>query len=117
MIRSSVYARITDPTMSVLIPAYAVAADGVPAYRAVAQSIRAMSRQFFPAVSFVFSLGLLFTLVGTLTCLLGMLAFVPMSCIISALAYRDIVGMPPTVYRDGAPNHDTQSWPPAPFVD
>ncbi len=85
-----------------LLPAFALMADGVPVMAALKRSLAAMKRQAGPAAGFVFVYGLLLY-ASQLLCGIGMLATVPMLFLLCALAYRDMIGMP-----DMAP-------PPAPF--
>ena len=106
-----------------LLPAYALMADGEGVFTALRRSIRGMKAQWLPAAGFVFVLGLL-VYVSEIPCGLGLLATVPMVFLICALAYRDLVGMPNMVprplpgampgYPPSYPPPAAGSWPPPP---
>ncbi|BDI30203.1 hypothetical protein CCAX7_22540 [Capsulimonas corticalis] len=97
-----------------LLPAWAMVADGESPTEAITRSIRAMKGDWLKAGLFC----LLFTaLMGAsaLLCGLGLLATTPMLYLVSALAYRDMAGMPilttqPFEYGAGQPG----VWPPPP---
>jgi hypothetical protein len=98
-----------------LLPAFALMADGVPVIPALRRSVRAMKGNWLGAAGFVLVLGLL-VYASELPCFLGLLATVPMIFLICALAYRDMAGMtgipPPPApgYLPAAPG----VWPPPP---
>lgn len=98
-----------------LLPAFALMADGEPIFGALRRSVRGMKAQWLPAAGFVFVLGLL-VYASEIPCGIGLLATIPMVFLICALAYRDLVGMPnmapPPVpgYAPAAPG----VWPPPP---
>ena len=99
-----------------LLPAAAMAADGESAMAAVARSLGAMKRDWVSAGLFCILFGGL-TLVSMIPCGLGLLATTPMLYLISALAYRDMVGMPRS--NASAMQYGTASsgvWPPPPSV-
>lgn len=100
-----------------LLPLFALMADGVPLFPALRRSVQAMKAQWLPAAGFVFVLGLL-VYVSELPCFIGLLATVPMVFLVTALAYRDLAGMP-NVLPPPAPYHPVAApgvWPPAPRV-
>jgi hypothetical protein len=81
-------------TTGFLIPGFAQIADGVPAADAVTSSITAIKGDWFNAALFQLLLGLIFLVGCIVTCYLGSLVLGPMVFIISALAYRDLIGLP-----------------------
>lgn len=76
-----------------------------------------MKAHWLPATGFVFVMVLL-VYVSELPCFIGLLATIPMVFLVTALAYRDMAGMPnvlplPALYHlPAAPG----VWPPAPRV-
>lgn len=100
-----------------LLPLFALIADGVPIFHALRRSIQAMKAHWLPATGFVFVMVLL-VYVSELPCFIGLLATIPMVFLVTALAYRDMAGMPnvlplPALYHlPAAPG----VWPPAPRV-
>ena len=104
---------------SLLLPAYALIADGESLGTAISRSIDGMKRDIWSGIALLFVMGLLL-LVSAIPCGLGLLVTYPMLWIISALAYRDMVGMPneaaPGGY--GQPGFGAPAapgvWPPAP---
>lgn len=106
--------------IGLLLPGLAMVGDGVPALDAVNRSVNAMKSDWLNAALFSF-VYLLILVVSELPCYLGLIATYPMMFIISALAYRDMVGMPnvsPGGYAPGAaafpPAHAPGVWPPPP---
>jgi len=98
-----------------LLPAFALMADGVRLFPALKRSVRAMKAHWLPATGFVFVMGLL-VYASEIPCGLGLLATVPMAFLVTALAYRDMAGMP-GVLPPPAPFHPPAApgvWPPAP---
>ena len=98
-----------------LLPAFALMADGVPVFAALRRSVRAMKGQWLPAAGFVFVLGLL-VYVSEIPCFIGLLATIPMIFLTTALAYRDLAGMP-NVLPPPAPYYPPAApgvWPPPP---
>ncbi len=88
-----------------LLPAFALVADGVSLGEALRVSVRAMSRDLRGTAIFALVLGLL-VLVSALPLGAGLLVTLPMCWLISALAYRDVVGLPearPLLSTDGLP--------------
>lgn len=83
-----------------LLSAPALIADGEGIGDSLRRSIRGMRQDWLRAAGFVFVGGLLLSLGVMLTCGLGMFVLYPMWWLVSALAYRDMVGMP---YRPAAP--------------
>lgn len=99
---------------SLMIPTYAQIADGVSFSDAISRSIDGMKRDMWNGIAFLFVMGLII-LVSLIPCGLGLLVTYPMFWIVSALAYRDMVGMPGTNapvmgYGTAAPG----VWPPPP---
>ena len=100
-----------------LLPAFALMADGVRVFPALRRSVQAMKAHWLPATGFVFVLGLL-VYASEIPCGLGLLVTVPMGFLVTALAYRDLAGMP-DVLPPPAPYHPPAApgvWPPAPTV-
>ena len=88
-----------------LLPAFALIADGVGLGEALKVSVRAMSRDLRGTAVFALVLGLL-VFVSALPLGAGLLVTLPMCWLISALAYRDVVGLPearPLLPTDGLP--------------
>ena len=100
---------------ALLLPSFALMADGDGVLPALRRSIQAMKGQVPAAAGFVFVLGVV-VYASALPCYVGLLATTPMIFLICALAYRDMVGMPnmvppPAPYYQAA---DAGTWPPAP---
>ena len=98
-----------------LLPAFALMADGVVVFEALRRSVRAMKGQWLPAAGFIFVLGLLIY-ASEIPCGLGLLATIPMIFLTTALAYRDLAGMP-DVLPPPAPYYPPPApgvWPPPP---
>lgn len=98
-----------------LLPAFALMADGVRLFPALRRSVRAMKGSWLPATGFVFVMGLL-VYASELPCLIGLLATVPMIFLVTALAYRDMAGMPDVLPPPSAfyPAAAPGVWPPPP---
>lgn len=110
-----------------LLPGYALVADGAKAGDAFSRSLGAMKGQWLQATLFTLAFFLLLV-VSALPCGLGLLVTVPMAYLVSALAYRDMLGMPdmqapagpdygaaqPGVWPPPPSVTPPQSWPPAP---
>ena len=79
--------------VSLMIPAYAMIGDGVGFSEAISRSIDGMKRDMWNGVAFMFVMGLIL-LVSAIPCGLGLFVTYPMFWLVSALAYRDMVGMP-----------------------
>lgn len=87
-----------------LLPAFALVA-GAGLGKALSVSVRAMSRDLRGTAVFALVLGLL-VFVSALPLGAGLLVTLPMCWLISALAYRDVVGLPearPLLATDGLP--------------
>ena len=100
-----------------LLPAFALMADGVPLFPAPRRSVQAVKSHWLRATGFVFVMGLL-VYASEILCGLGLLATVPMAFLVTALAYRDLAGMP-DVLPLPASYHPTAApdvWPPAPSM-
>lgn len=99
-----------------LLPGYALIADGASLGDAFSRSIDGMKQDWLSAAGFALVLGLL-VLVSAIPCGLGLLVTMPMTWLISALAYRDMVGMPnpPGAAVGGVPPAPGV-WPPPPSV-
>ena len=100
-----------------LFPGYALIADGESVGNAVSRSFDAMKQDMWNAAAFVLIMGLLVA-VSIIPCGLGLFVTLPMFFLTSALAYRDMVGMPgtgPAMPGYSAP-YGTQPgvWPTAP---
>jgi hypothetical protein len=96
------------------LPLFAIAADGADIGDAISRSVDAMKADIWMAALFVFVMGLIY-LVSLIPCFLGALVTIPMMWLISALAYRDMVG-----FSGGAPSGPYYGqgqagvWPPPP---
>ncbi|MBV9851145.1 MAG: hypothetical protein JO250_15865 [Armatimonadetes bacterium] len=102
-------------TVGLLLPGAAMVADGRRAGEAVSVSIDAMKSDWLTAGLFLFVFTLLIG-VSVIPCFLGLFVTIPMLHIVSALAYRDMAGMPgvmpPAGPTYGAPQPGV--WPPPP---
>lgn len=103
-----------------LFPAYALIADGETVGNAMTRSFEAMKRDMWNAGAFILVMGLV-VLAGIIPCFVGLFVTIPMLYLATALAYRDMIGMPGAVSTTGAygvpPGYGaTQSgvWPPPP---
>ena len=99
---------------SLLFPSTALIADGVPLGSAVSRSINGMKQDVWNAVGFLFVMGLL-VIASFFACGLGEFVALPMTYLVAALAYRDMIGMPGV--NQAAPAYGTAApgvWPPAP---
>lgn len=76
-----------------LLPTFALVADGVKLGDAIKTSVQAMMRDKVSAAGFIFVLGLL-VYVSALPMGIGLLVTLPLWWLISALAYRDMIGLP-----------------------
>ena len=97
-----------------LLPSAAIVADGEGALPAISRSMGAMKQDWLMASLFAFVWYLLIAVSG-LPCGLGYLVTMPMACITSALAYRDMGNMPgismqAVTFAQPTPG----TWPPAP---
>jgi hypothetical protein len=111
-----------------LMPGYAMVADGESGTNAISRSIEAMKADWLNASLFALVFYLILGFGIWLTCFLGAFVFYPMMFIISALAYRDMIGMPNSGgsgmfgasapwQQYGQPGFGPQTpgvWPPAP---
>ncbi|MGI4789203.1 MAG: hypothetical protein ACRYFS_10185 [Janthinobacterium lividum] len=104
---------LTLPGM--LLPSFALIADGDGVITAIKRSFRAMKTSWPAAAGFVFVMGLL-VYVSEIPCGIGLLATIPMVFLITALAYRDMLGMPNMVapVMPGYAQAGEGVWPPAP---
>jgi hypothetical protein len=96
------------------LPGFAMVADGENAGRAVSRSIDAMKGDWLSASAFLFVFGFV-VLASIVPCCLGLFATIPMYYLISALAYRDMDGLPMPPQPDfsyGAVQYGV--WPPPP---
>lgn len=105
-----------------LFPGYALIADGESLGEAISRSMAAMKRDMWNAAAFIFVMGLLL-LVSLIPCGLGLFVTLPMLYLVTALAYRDMIGMPglgapASAYgagQYGAPPPNAPGvWPPPP---
>ena len=103
--------------LGLLLPSFALMADGDGVLTALKRSIRTMKGRLASAAGFVFVMGVVWY-ASALPCYVGLLATSPMIFLICALAYRDMVGMPnmvpPPAYYSPASGADV--WPPAPAI-
>ena len=83
-------------SMGLLLPGFAMIADRESAGDTVTKSFARMKGDWLNAALFSFVYGLLSFLVIILTLDIASFILGPMTFIISALAYRDMVGFPPT---------------------
>lgn len=98
-----------------LFPCYALIADGVPLGEALSRSVDGMKRDLWGAAGFIFVMGLLI-LASFFAFCLGEFVTIPMSWLVAAIAYRDMIGMPGRVAA-GAGAFGTPVpgvWPPPP---
>jgi len=111
------YFALTLLAAGLLLPAFALMADGVRLFPALRRSMVSMKGQTLPAAGFVFVQGIVFY-AGQLLCGVGLLATLPMTVLVSALAYRDMAGMPDMAPLPGpvyAPA-GVGVWPPPPSL-
>lgn len=101
--------------MAFLLPAPALIADGESATGAFSRSIEAMKQDWLSASGFVFVYVLLM-LASLIPCGFGLFVTIPMLHVISALSYRDMVGMPglPDASQSGYGAAQPGVWPPPP---
>ena len=106
--------------VALMLPAYALIAEGESVSNAISRSVDAMKRDMWSAVGFVIVMGLV-ALLSALPCGLGLFVTYPMVWLVSALAYRDMIGMPGAVSTTGAygvpPGYGAAQsgvWPPPP---
>jgi len=101
--------------VGLLLPGFALVADGERVWASFRRSIRGMKGQWFSAAVLVLVIGLLI-LISEIPLLLGLLVTLPMFFLLSALAYRDMIGMPGMVFPAppsyGPPQEGV--WPPPP---
>lgn len=101
--------------IGLLSPGFALVADGEGVFVAIRRSIQAMRAQWLAAAGLVFVIGILVFL-SELPCGLGLLVTLPMCFLISALAYRDMIGMPGRLFPP-PPSYGVEQpgvWPPPP---
>jgi hypothetical protein len=104
--------------LGLLLPVYALVADGESAFSAVPRSMQAMSSNWLSAAGFTFVLTLLI-IASAIPCGLGLFVTFPMMFVIMTLAYRDMIGFEGGVAGTyyGQPNYGQTApgaWPPAP---
>ena len=104
---------------AISLPAHALIADGEGVFSAISRSLSAMKTQALPVIGLLVIFGLLY-MVSAIPCGLGLLVTVPMFWLLSALAYRDMIGMPglgAPASPYGAPptpGYTPGVWPPPP---
>lgn len=100
-----------------LLPSFALIADGDKVIPALKRSMEAMKGRWAASAGFVLVLGVL-VYASALPCYVGLLATVPMIFLICASAYRDMVGMPNMVPPPAPyyPPAEAGTWPPPPTV-
>lgn len=105
-----------------MLPAFALIADGEGVSQAISRSVNGMKGDIWTGIAFILVLGLVMTLSA---CAFGLGLFVtyPMFWLVSALAYRDMIGMPgmaapASPYGAGPygapPAYTPGVWPPPP---
>jgi hypothetical protein len=102
--------------LGLLFPTFAILADGETVPSAMTKSFDGMKRDWLGAAAFTFVFSLL-TIISLVVCCFCIPYFIttPMSFILSSLAYRDMIGFPPSVMPVAeAPAPD--SWPPPPTI-
>lgn len=106
--------------VALMLPAYALLAEGESISNAISRSVEAMKQDMWSAVGFVVVLGLV-VLLSAIPCGLGLFVTYPIIWLVSALAYRDMIGMPgagSTTGTYGAPAGygaaQSGVWPPPP---
>jgi uncharacterized membrane protein len=100
-----------------LIPGFALIADGETVGNAISRSIDAMKRDMWNAAAFALVIGLV-VIASAILCGLGLFVTVPMFYLTGALAYRDMIGMPGV--NPAAPAYGTAApgvWPPPPNAE
>jgi hypothetical protein len=75
-----------------LLPTYAMIADGTPVFEAMRKSFAAMWHDRGVCAAFVFVVGVIIV-ASVIPLGIGLLVTLPMFCLISALAYRDMIGL------------------------
>ena len=98
-----------------LLPSFALMADGERVLPALRRSVRAMKAHWLPASGFVALMGIV-VYVSEIPCGVGLLATLPMIALCTALAYRDLLGMPDRVAPPAPvyPAAPPGVWPPPP---
>ena len=103
--------------VSLLLPGFALIADGEGVSNAISRSVEAMKRDMWSGAGLMIVMGLVF-LISLIPCGLGMFVTYPMLWIVSALAYRDMVGIPAGAGGYAPPGYGAPAapgvWPPAP---
>jgi len=105
--------------LGLLLPGFALIADGQTVGNAISRSMTAMSRDILSAATFSFVMQLVM-FVSLIPCCLGLFVTIPMYLLIPALAYRDMIGMPggttSPAYRmpSGFSPPQSSVWPPPP---
>ena len=102
-----------------LLPGYALVADGYSPITAFSKSIDSMKGDWLNAALFCFVFSMINWFGTVLTCGIGGMALNPMMIILSALAYRDMIGIPlpngnSQPWTQGFPQQQTGVWPPPP---
>ena len=104
-------------TLSGLVmPAFALIADGEKVFRAVSRSLAAMKHDWIRASLLLFLYGII-NFLSVFTCGLGYLVTIPMGALMLAIVYRDMLEMPPPpdVYAQYTPPPPSEGvWPPPP---
>lgn len=100
---------------TLILPTLAMVADRKGVFAAIGLSVAGMAKDIGRGALVVFVLGLLL-FISAIPCGLGLFVTLPMLCLISAIAYRDMVGIDGMVASVtpvyGAPQ--TGVWPPPP---
>ena len=99
---------------ALLLPAVTLIADGYTVSDAISRSVAVMKQDWLRALGFVIVYSLM-TLATIFSCGLALFITVPMGFIISALAYRDLIGIPDmaaSITAEAPPV--AGQWPPPP---
>ena len=104
--------------LALLLPAFALLADGVGVIASWRRSVAAMRRQWLLAAVFLSLLSVIYIVASIVPLALGLLVFLPVLCLVPALAYRDMIGMPGRVWPPPPDYGPAQEgvWPPPPAI-
>jgi hypothetical protein len=99
-----------------LMPAFAMVADGERPFKAISKSISVMKSDWIQASLFCFVFALISILASAATLGLGLLVVLPMAYIISALAHRDSAIQARHIDLEQPSRWGQDVWPPAPQI-
>lgn len=100
-----------------LLPGYALVADGAKAGDAYSRSLDAMKGNW-PSAALFMLVFIALAVASAVPCGLGLFVTIPMAHLVSALAYRDMIGMP-NMAAPAGPDYGVAQpgvWPPPPTV-